>query len=149
MMHRLAGSSPAACRLGDAPAEAASSAWPGGVAPSRRAGVPAHASASPQDDQREHGSGDVGAVAGATAPEALGAVRVAPPHAFIVVSGYGARGGDARDPAGLRAGRAAGVVVNSSRSIIYAWWDSDREYAAAAAIAARNMCDELVGVLGA
>ena len=148
MMHRLAGSSPAACRLGDAPAEAASSAWPGGVAPSRRAGVPAHASASPQDDQREHGSGDVGAVAGATAPEALKAVRDALPQAFLLVPGYGAQGGSAADLAGLGTGDAAGVVVNASRSIIYAWRAAGTQYELAAAQAAGGMRRELAGVLG-
>ena len=71
------------------------------------------------------------------------------PHVFILVQGYGAQGGSADDLAGLRSGEAAGIVVNASRSIIYAWRGSDREYEAAAADAARSMRDELVGVLGA
>jgi orotidine-5'-phosphate decarboxylase len=95
------------------------------------------------------GYSDVGAVAGATAPAALSAVRAVLPRAFILVPGYGAQGGSADDLAGLRSGEAAGVVVNASRSVIYAWRDSDREYGAAAADAARSMRDELVGVLGA
>ena len=97
----------------------------------------------------ELGYSDVGAVAGATAPEALSAVRAVLPRAFLLVPGYGAQGGSASDLAGLRSGEAAGVVVNASRSIIYAWHGADREYGAAAADAARSMRDELVGVLGA
>jgi len=97
----------------------------------------------------EHGYSDVGAVAGATAPEALSAVRAILPRAFILVPGYGAQGGSVRNLAGLRAGEAAGVVVSASRSVIYAWRDSGREYAAAAADAARTMRDDLVGVLEA
>jgi orotidine-5'-phosphate decarboxylase len=102
-----------------------------------------------EDCVGEHGYSDVGAVAGATAPQALNAVRALLPRAFILVPGYGAQGGSAGDLAGLRAGVAAGVVVNASRSIISAWRGSDREYAAAAADAAGRMRDELVGVLGA
>jgi orotidine-5'-phosphate decarboxylase len=102
-----------------------------------------------EDCVGELGYSDVGAVAGATAPEALNAIRRLLPRAFILVPGYGAQGGSAGDLADLRSGQAAGVVVNASRSIIYAWRDSDREYGAAAADAARSMRDELVGVLGA
>ena len=102
-----------------------------------------------EDCVGESGYSDVGAVAGATAPEALHAVRAPLPRAFLLVPGYGAQGGSADDLAGLRSGEAAGVVVNASRSIIYAWRGSDREYEAAAADAARSMRDELVGVLGA
>jgi orotidine-5'-phosphate decarboxylase len=97
----------------------------------------------------ELGYSDVGAVAGATAPEALSTVRAVLPRAFLLVPGYVAQGGSASDLAGLRSGEAAGVVVNASRSIIYAWHGTDREYGAAAADAARSMRDELVGVLGA
>ena len=96
----------------------------------------------------KHGYSDVGAVAGATAPEALKAVRDALPHAFLLVPGYGAQGGSAADLAGLGTGDAAGVVVNASRSIIYAWRAAGTQYELAAAQAAGGMRRELAGVLG-
>jgi uridine monophosphate synthetase len=62
-----------------------------------------------------------GLVVGATYPEALARVRAWSPEAWILLPGVGAQGGDLADAlaAGLRADRL-GVVVNSSRGIIYA-----------------------------
>ena len=85
----------------------------------------------------ESGYSDVGAVAGATAPASLRAVREALPHAFLLVPGYGAQGGGAEALAGIAAGDAAGFVVNASRSIIYAWQESGRRLRRAAAAARR------------
>ena len=74
----------------------------------------------------EAGYSDVGAVAGATAPAQLRAVREVLPNAFLLVPGYGAQGAGADALAGVAAGDAAGFVVNASRSIIFAWQDSRR-----------------------
>jgi uridine monophosphate synthetase len=62
-----------------------------------------------------------GLVVGATYPEALARVRTLAPQAWILLPGVGAQGGDleAALGAGLRAD-GLGVVVNSSRGIIYA-----------------------------
>jgi uridine monophosphate synthetase len=62
-----------------------------------------------------------GLVVGATYPEALAHVRTLAPQAWILLPGVGAQGGDleAALGAGLRAD-GLGVVVNSSRGIIYA-----------------------------
>ena len=62
-----------------------------------------------------------GLVVGATYPEALARVRALSPQAWILLPGVGAQGGDlvAALAAGLRAD-GLGVVVNSSRGIIYA-----------------------------
>ena len=62
-----------------------------------------------------------GLVVGATYPEALGRVRALCPDAWILLPGVGAQGGDLAGAlaAGLRDDRL-GVVVNSSRGIIYA-----------------------------
>lgn len=62
-----------------------------------------------------------GLVVGATYPAALAAVRALAPEAWILLPGVGAQGGDleAALAAGLRAD-GLGVVVNSSRGIIYA-----------------------------
>ncbi len=62
-----------------------------------------------------------GLVVGATYPEALARVRALAPEAWVLLPGVGAQGGDlaAALAAGLRAD-GLGVVVNSSRGIIYA-----------------------------
>ena len=93
------------------------------------------------------GYSDVGAVAGATAPEQLRLVRAALPSAFLLVPGYGAQGAGADALAGLAAGEAAGYVVNASRSIIFAWQDTGGDYRRAAALAAESMRSDLRGSL--
>jgi len=62
-----------------------------------------------------------GLVVGATYPEALARVRALAPQAWILLPGVGAQGGDleAALAAGLRPD-GLGLVVNSSRGIIYA-----------------------------
>jgi orotidine-5'-phosphate decarboxylase len=93
------------------------------------------------------GYSDVGAVAGATAPAQLRAVREALPNAFLLVPGYGAQGGSAEALAGIAAGDAAGFVVNASRSIIFAWQDAGGDYRRAAASAAESMRSDLQDTL--
>jgi len=89
------------------------------------------------------GYSDVGAVVGATAPAALRAVRAVLPHAFLLVPGVGTQGG-ATDALGeLKVGDAAGLVVNASRSIIYAWQRGEADYRCAAADAAEALRREL------
>jgi orotidine-5'-phosphate decarboxylase len=95
----------------------------------------------------EAGYSDVGAVAGATAPEQLRLVREALPSAFLLVPGYGAQGAGADALAGLAAGEAAGFVVNASRTIIFAWQDAGGDYRRAAAAAAESMRSDLRGSL--
>jgi orotidine-5'-phosphate decarboxylase len=89
------------------------------------------------------GYSDVGAVVGATAPAALRAVRAALPHAFLLVPGVGAQGGATEALGELRAGDAGGLVVNASRSIIYAWQEGEADYRRAAADAAESLRREL------
>ncbi|MCB0773893.1 MAG: orotidine-5'-phosphate decarboxylase [Flavobacteriales bacterium] len=59
-------------------------------------------------------------VAGATRPELLGQVRTLAPDHFLLVPGVGAQGGDLEGV--LRAGlnRDGGLLINSSRGILYA-----------------------------
>ena len=66
-------------------------------------------------------SWDTGLVVGATYPEALARVRALAPRAWILLPGVGAQRGDleAALAAGLRED-GLGLVVNSSRGIIYA-----------------------------
>jgi orotidine-5'-phosphate decarboxylase len=87
------------------------------------------------------GYSSVGAVVGATHPEALAQIRKLLPHAFFLLPGYGAQGAGAADVAPAFDQRGLGALVTASRSIIYA--ENDGDFAAAAADAARSMQAEL------
>lgn len=79
--------------------------------------------------------GEVGLVVGATYPEELARVRSIVGDIPLLVPGVGAQGGDAATV--LRVGRASdgfGLIINSSRAILYA--SSGDDFAAAAAHAA-------------
>ncbi len=72
------------------------------------------------------GYGPVGAVVGATYPEQLVELRSIMPRAWLLVPGYGAQGGTARDTAAAFDSRGLGALINSSRGIIFA--HARREY---------------------
>ena len=91
---------------------------------------------------RWNANGNAGLVVGATCPEELARVRAICPEMPFLVPGVGAQGGDVA--AVLRVGQAAsgdGLVINSSRGIIYA--ASDDAFAAAAGRAARALRDQI------
>jgi orotidine-5'-phosphate decarboxylase len=94
---------------------------------------------------REAGSGypDAGAVVGATRPETGRRVRELLPDALFLVPGYGMQGGGAGDVRPLLNARGAGVLVNSSRGVIYAHEGSRLGYREAAREAARRAREEL------
>ncbi|MCG8583521.1 MAG: orotidine-5'-phosphate decarboxylase [Pirellulales bacterium] len=75
----------------------------------------------------QSGYGPIGAVVGATYPEQLAELRAAMPHTPLLVPGYGAQGGGARDVAAAFDADGLGAVINSSRGIIFA--HSRAEYA--------------------
>lgn len=82
--------------------------------------------------------GNVGLVAGATAPEQLAAVRELCPDLPLLIPGVGAQGGDLE--AAVRAGTDSNgrmALINSSRGIIYA--SRGRWYAYAAEFAAQHL----------
>jgi len=85
--------------------------------------------------------GTAGLVVGATAPEALAELRADAPTLPFLVPGVGAQGGD---PAAVMEAAQTDeglVLVNASRSILYASEEAD--YADAAADAARSLRDAL------
>ena len=86
--------------------------------------------------------GELGLVVGATYPEELRRVRQIAPALPLLVPGIGAQGGDiaATVAAGLDT-ESAGLVINSSRAILYA--AHDREFAAAAHTAAVQARDAI------
>ncbi len=72
----------------------------------------------------QQGFGSVGIVVGATHPEQAFHLRSSYPHLYFLVPGYGAQGGTAKDVASCFDQRGLGAIVNASRSILFAYRDS-------------------------
>ena len=96
----------------------------------------------------------VGAVVGATYPEMGKVLRKVMPKSFILVPGYGAQGGKAKDLAPYFNEDGLGAIVNSSRGIIaaykqekYASFGSEA-YADASRQAVIDMIEDINGALG-
>ncbi|HSG90816.1 MAG TPA: orotidine-5'-phosphate decarboxylase [Pseudomonadales bacterium] len=89
-----------------------------------------------------NGHRNVMLVAGATHPEELARIRALAPDVPLLVPGLGAQGGDAGEivRAGLD-GRGRGLVVNSSRAVLYA--SSGDDFAQAARAEAERSRDAL------
>lgn len=103
-----------------------------------------------EDNRGESGYSAVGVVIGATYPEQLAELRKKLPHSLILVPGYGAQGGGARDVIDAFDDRGLGAIVNSSRAILTAWQKQKRpgeEYAAAAREEALRMQADITGHL--
>jgi len=66
------------------------------------------------------GYGLVGAVVGATYPQQLAELRQAMPHTWLLIPGFGAQGGSAKDCAAAFDQHGLGAIVNNSRGIIFA-----------------------------
>lgn len=88
---------------------------------------------------------NVGLVVGATQPDALKAVRDVCPHIPFLLPGIGAQGGDLAQAltAGLDAQRS-GLLINVSRSVLYARSDASYAHAARAeAIRTRDAINQI------
>lgn len=94
----------------------------------------------------EGGYSDLGAVVGVTRPEIGARVRELLPQALFLSPGYGAQGGGAEEVRPLLNDAGGGVLVNSSRGILYAYENSGLDYREAAREAARNTRRELAAV---
>lgn len=86
-------------------------------------------------------AGEAGFVVGATRPELLADLRERHPEVPFLVPGIGAQGGSAADV--LAANADGPILINASRSILYA--SSGADFAGAAAEAAHRLRDELRG----
>jgi orotidine-5'-phosphate decarboxylase len=86
-------------------------------------------------------SPNIGLVVGATAPAELRRVRQLVPHASLLVPGVGAQGGSASEVVAAAGNEPGTLVVNATRSIMYA--SDGPDFAEAAAAAARALRDEL------
>jgi orotidine-5'-phosphate decarboxylase len=80
-------------------------------------------------------------VVGATRPEQLARIRQICPDNFFLVPGVGAQGGTVEDVAKAGMNSHCGLLVNSSRGIIYA--DSTEKFAETAALKAEEMASEM------
>lgn len=89
----------------------------------------------------------LGAVAGATYPSELAALRARLPRSLLLVPGYGAQGGTGTDAVGAFDAAGLGAVVNASRTLLYPTGGAD--VATAARAAATAMRDDLERALEA
>ena len=87
---------------------------------------------------------DAGAVVGATRPAVGRRVREILPDALFLCPGYGAQGGGAGEILPLLDAGGAGVLVNSSRDILYAHETGPADYRRAAGEAARKAKEDLL-----
>jgi len=84
-------------------------------------------------------------VVGATRGEMFKDIREIAPESFLLVPGVGAQGGSLEDVCRYGMTADCGLLVNSSRAIIYA--SKERDFAEAAAGAAKAVADEMKGFL--
>ena len=83
--------------------------------------------------EKWNGNGQCALVVGATFPEEIAQVRALVGDMPLLIPGIGAQGGDIE--ATVKAGRTAngtGMMINSSRAILYAKPQGDEDFAAAA-----------------
>lgn len=85
-------------------------------------------------------------VVGATRPEELGKIREYCPDHFLLVPGVGAQGGSLEEVAKYGMNEHCGLLVNSSRGIIYA--DSTEKFAEVAGQKAAEIALQMADMLG-
>ncbi len=85
-------------------------------------------------------------VVGATHADKIGAIRMLAPDNFFLVPGLGAQGGDLEAVSNEGLNNQCGLLVNSSRAIIYA--SGGKDFAAIAGIKAKEIRDQMDQLLG-
>jgi len=96
------------------------------------------------------GYSSIGAVVGATFPHQAKELRSLMPRSIFLVPGYGSQGGTAEDAAHCFNPDGLGAVVNASRSITYAFQNSDiteDEYARLVRTKTETMAKELTAAI--
>ena len=84
-------------------------------------------------------------VIGATKSEYLKDIRKIVPHSFFLIPGVGAQGGNLKEVCKYGLNSEVGLIINSSRGIIYA--SKNKDFAAAAAVKARELRLEMESIL--
>jgi orotidine-5'-phosphate decarboxylase len=91
----------------------------------------------------ERGLSSVGAVVGATHPQAVGEARRLLPRAVLLLPGIGAQGATAADVAGAFTSGPASALVAASRSVLYAFRSTEDDWRSAAAAEAARLKSEV------
>ena len=98
------------------------------------------------DTSKEWGTADnIMYVVGATQARMLKGIRELVPDHFLLVPGVGAQGGSLEEVARFGMNRQCGLLVNSSRGIIYA--DNTERFANAAAEKAAELASQMSELL--
>ena len=84
-------------------------------------------------------------VVGATKAEYLADIRKIIPDSFLLVPGVGAQGGNLKDVCKYGMNSNVGLLINSSRGIIYA--SNKKDFAQAAAAKAKELQQEMQTIL--
>jgi orotidine-5'-phosphate decarboxylase len=98
----------------------------------------------------DSGYSGVGAVVGATFPLEASKLRKLMPHAIVLVPGYGTQGASAKDVVVNFNDDGLGALVNSSRSITYAYGSTDvseKNYYLSVVENTNRMIDDIVHAL--
>lgn len=103
-----------------------------------------------KDTTGDSGYSSIGAVVGATFPEQASSLRKLMPKAIILVPGYGAQGGTAKDTLPSFNSDGLGALVHSARSITFSSDDlsmSKKEYASIVRENTQKMIADISGAL--
>lgn len=84
-------------------------------------------------------------VVGATQADYFKQVRALAPRSFLLVPGVGAQGGSLEEVAAAGLNDECGLIVNSSRAIIYA--SDGKDFASVAGIKAKEVADQMAKLL--
>ena len=95
--------------------------------------------------QQWHNAQNLMYVVGATKAEYLAEIRRIVPHAFLLVPGVGAQGGDLRQVCKYGLNESVGLIVNASRAVIYA--SQGEDFAQKAGEAAHALQREMATIL--
>lgn len=98
-----------------------------------------------QTSLKWNGAAQLMYVVGATKASALTSIRQIIPEAFLLVPGVGAQGGSLKEVSEFGMNESCGLLVNSSRGIIYA--SHEENFADAAASEAKKIQQEMAGYL--
>jgi orotidine-5'-phosphate decarboxylase len=85
-------------------------------------------------------------VVGATKAEMIGEIRQVIPHHFLLVPGVGAQGGSLEEVMKHGLTPDGGLLINASRSILYA--SNGPDFASAARAEAQRMQAEMANLMG-
>jgi orotidine-5'-phosphate decarboxylase len=98
-----------------------------------------------ETSQRWAGADQMMYVIGATQADQLGRIRQLIPGHFLLVPGVGAQGGDLEEVSGVGLNRECGLLINASRSILYA--SDGEDFATQAAAEAQKLQQQMASLL--